>query len=368
MPNFAPSEEQEEIRSLARSLAVEQLRAQGRASEQSGDISPSLAETLAQTGLTTPFPEQLGGSGAIEAMTYTLISEELGFGDGALAMNVIGSLMGPVTVLLAGDESQQQKYIAPFCDAKSGAVQRGSFAYAERTGGYTLTDISATARREGNRYIVNGTKRDVIHGFHEPASSPRVVLLRLEGTSGLDGLCALTVPAHGEGITVHNYTLKLGLIAAPSASYDFANAPVSASCMLGEPGNRGVIRAATLYTILRASVACGMARAALEYAMDYAKDRVAFGRPIASYQGIAFMVAEMAMNLDAARLLVWRAATEWDGDIELDRLVHDAEAAQRQAVRIAKSATLDSIQILGGAGFIQDHPVEMWARNAAAME
>ena len=365
MPNFAPSEEQEEIRSLARSLAVEQLRAQGRASEQSGDISSALAETLAQTGLTTPFPEHLGGSGAIEAMTYTLISEELGFGDGALAINVIGSLMGPLTVLLAGDESQQQEYIAPFCDTKSGSAQRGSFAYAERTGGYTLADISVTARREGNRYIVNGTKRDVIHGFH---SSPRVVLLRLEGTSGLDGLCALMVPAHSEGITVRNDVLKLGLIAAPSASYDFVNAPVSASCMLGEPGNRGVIRAATLYNILRASVACGMARAALEYAMDYAKDRVAFGRPIASYQGIAFMVAEMAMNLDAARLLVWRAATEWDGDIELDRLVHDAEAAQRQAVRIAKSATLDSIQILGGAGFIQDHPVEMWARNAAAME
>ena len=137
---------------------------------------------------------------------------------------------------------------------------------------------------------------------------------------------------------------------------------------LEQPGNRGVIRAATLYNILRAGVACGMARAALEYAMNYAKERVAFGRPIASYQGIAFMVAEMAMNLDAARLLVWRAATEWDGEVEADTLVHDAEAAQRQAVKIAKSATIDGIQILGGAGFIQDHPVEMWARNAAAME
>ncbi len=368
MPNFAPSGEQEEIRSLARSLAVEQLRAQGRASEQSGDISPALTETLARTGLTTPFPEHLGGSGAIEALTYTLISEELGFGDGALAMNVIGSLMGPLAVLLAGDESQQQEYIAPFCDAKSGAARRGSFAYAERTGGYALADISATARIEGNSYIVNGRKRDVIHGFHEPASSPRVVLLRLERTSALDGLCALMLPAHGEGIMIRNDTLKPGLIAAPSASYDFVDALVAASCMLGEPGNRGVIRAATLYNILRAGVACGMARAALEYAINYAKDRVAFGRPIASYQGIAFMVAEMAMNLDAARLLVWRAAAEWDGKAELETLVRDAEAAQRQAVRIAKSATLDSIQILGGAGFIQDHPVEMWARNAAALE
>jgi alkylation response protein AidB-like acyl-CoA dehydrogenase len=365
MPNFAPTEEQEEIRSLARSIAVEHLRAQGRDSEQRGDISPALAETLAQTGLTTPFPEHLGGSGPIEAVTYTLIAEELGFGDGALAMNLIGSLMGPVAVMLAGDEAQQREYIAPFCDARSGASQRGSFAYAERTGGYSLSDISATARKDGDYYIVNGTKRDIIHGMD---SSPRVVLLRLEGTSGLDGLCALVIPAQGEGITLRSDAQKLGLIAAPSASYEFTDVAIPAASMLGQPGNRGVIRAAALFNILRAGVACGMARAALEYAINYAKDRIAFGRPIASYQGIAFMVAEMAMNLDAARLLTWRAAVEWDGDAELETLVRDAEAVQRQAVRLAKSATLDSIQILGGAGFIQDHPVEMWARNAAAME
>lgn len=369
MLNFAPTEEQEEIRNLARSLAVEQLRVQGRASERAGDIPPALAQTLAQTGLTAPFPEHLGGSGTIEAMTYTLIAEELGFGDGALAINVIGSLMGPIAVLLIGDERQQQEYITPFCDPRDGALQRGSFAYAERTGGYALADIAATARKEGDSYVINGTKRDVIHGG---ASSPRVVLLRLEGTSSLDGLCALMVSAQGEGIQLRSDVQKLGLIAAPSASYDFSNAPVAASCMLGQPGSRGVIRAATLYSILRAGVASGMARAALEYAMHYARERIAFGRPIASYQGIAFMVAEMAMNLDAARLSVWRAATEWDSDGnsegDLVALVRDAEAAQNQAVKIAKSATIDAVQVMGGAGFIQDHPVEMWARNAAAME
>jgi alkylation response protein AidB-like acyl-CoA dehydrogenase len=368
MLNFAPTEEQEEIRSLALSLALDHLRAQGRASERDGDIAPSLLRTLAQTGLTAPFPEHLGGSGALEAVTYTLIAEELGFGDGALAMNVISSLMGPLAVWLAGDERQQQEYIAPFCDENGASDARGSFAYAERTGGYQLADIAATARREGDVYIVNGTKREVIHGS---ATSPHVVLLRLEGTSGYDGLLALLVPAEGAGIQVRNDSQKLGLIAAPSASYDFDNARIPADCQLGAARSNGVIRAATLYNILRAGVACGMARAALEYARDYARERIAFGRPIASYQGIAFMVAEMAMNLDAARLTTWRAASEWDtngGEVELATLVRDAEAAQRQAVKIAKSATLDAIQVLGGAGFIQDHPVEMWARNAAAME
>src|SRR6266568_8437500 len=150
MLNFAPTEEQEEIRQLAQTIAIEQLRPQGRSAEKHGDISPELMKTLAQTGLTTPFPEEYGGSGTIEAVTYTLIVEELGFGDGALAMNILGSLVGPLTVLLAGDEQQQQQYIPPFCDERSASMQRGSLAFAERTGGYELDGSRANARTEGD--------------------------------------------------------------------------------------------------------------------------------------------------------------------------------------------------------------------------
>src|SRR5436309_3355410 len=165
MLNFAPTEEQEEIRNLARSLAVEQLRPQGREAEQKGDISPELVQTLSQTGLTTPFPEEFGGSGAIEAMTFTLIAEELGFGDGALAMNIVGSMMGPITVMLAGDERQQQEYITPFCDPRHEYEQRGSLAFAEHIGGYTLADVAMTVHKDGERFIPNGMKRDVIDGL-----------------------------------------------------------------------------------------------------------------------------------------------------------------------------------------------------------
>ena len=368
MLNFAPSEEQEEICNLAYTVASEQLRPRARDAEKRGDIAPELMQTLAQTGLTTPFPEVFGGSGAIEAITYTLIAEELGFGDGGLAMNVIGSLMGPLTVALAGrftNESQQQRYIPPFCDEHQGYLQRGSFAFAERTGGYTLAEISTTLQWRGEHVLINGSKRNVIHGV---ASNPRVVLARQEGTTGTEGLCAVIVPAELEGMSVKGDTLKLGLSAAPSASFVFENAAVPGTQVLGKPGNSGVIRAAALYQILRAGVACGMARAALEYARDYAKDRYAFGRPIASYQGIAFMIAEMAMKLDAARLLVWKAAQSWDRADECADYVREAESAQYQATKIAKSATLDAIQVLGGAGFLQDHPAEMWARNAAEME
>jgi alkylation response protein AidB-like acyl-CoA dehydrogenase len=365
MLSFAPTEEQEEIRRLALSLANEQLRPQGRAAEKRGDIPEDVMRTLAQTGLTMPFPEVYGGSGSIEAVTYALIAEELGFGDGALAMNIVGSLMGPVTVALAGLESQQEEYIRLFTDERQGAMRRGSFAFAERTGGYTQADISATARQAGETYVLNGTKRDVLHGAD---ASVRVGLFRLEGTTGNAGLCAFVLPAQAAGLTVSADVQKLGMIAAPSVSYVFENVVVPTSALLGEVGCAGVLRAATLYNILRAGVACGIARAALEYAKDYAKGRYAFGRPIASYQGIAFIVAEMAMKLDAARLQLWHAATLWDSGAADAELVHEAEAAQYQAIKIGKSATIDAVQVLGGAGFLQDHPVEMWMRDAAAME
>ncbi|HLZ60555.1 MAG TPA: acyl-CoA dehydrogenase family protein [Ktedonosporobacter sp.] len=365
MLDFSPTEEQEEIRRLAHSIAVEHLRTQGRSAEKSGDISPALMQTLAQTGLITPFPDAYGGSGPIEAITYALIAEELGFGDGGLAMNVIGSMMGPLAVTLAGNEQQQEQYIFPFCNGSAGAAERGSLAFAERTGGYALADIQATARLDGQTCLINGTKRDVIHGSH---SNPRIVLLRTEGGEGLASLCAVVLPPDVDGVEIVRAEQKLGLIAASSDSYAFKNVVVPSSTLLGEPGNSGVIRVAALYNILRAGIACGTARAALEYAGDYAQERIAFGRPIVSYQGIAFMLAEMAMKLDAARLLLWNAAANWDRSVDLETLVRDAEAAHYQALRIGKSATIDAVQIMGGAGFMQDHPAEMWMRNAAAME
>lgn len=365
MLNFAPTEEQEEIRNLAQSLANEQLRPHGREADHSASVPAPLLRTLAQTGLTTPFPETFGGSGALEAVTYALIAEELGFGDGAIALHVLGSLAGPAAVALAGNEHQQSTYLTPFCDGQTGHTHTGSLAFAERTGGYTLDEISTTARLEGDTWLVNGTKRDVIHGA---ISSPRVVLARLEGTSGLAGLCALLVPDATPGLRITPDSHKLGLNAAPSAALTFENARVDASNLLGAPGHAGIVRAATLYQLLRAGVACGSARAGLEYASDYARERLAFGRPIVSYQGIAFMIAEIAMKLDAARLYLWRAATSWDNGVELATLVREAEAAHAQALKIAKSATIDTIQILGGAGFIQDHPAEMWMRNTAALD
>jgi alkylation response protein AidB-like acyl-CoA dehydrogenase len=179
-------------------------------------MAPELMRTLAQTGLTTPFPEAYGGSGPVEAITYALIVEELAFGDGGLAASFIGSLMGPVSVALAGSEEQRARLLPPFGDERSNSTLRGSLAFAERTGGYTLADISATLRRDGDGYRLTGTKRGVIHGDH---ADLRIVLARLEGTSGPHDLCALVLPAAMPGMQVRREMGKLGLLAASSAAY-----------------------------------------------------------------------------------------------------------------------------------------------------
>ncbi|HEX4206512.1 MAG TPA: acyl-CoA dehydrogenase family protein [Ktedonobacteraceae bacterium] len=365
MLDFALTEEQEAIQHLARSIAVEQLRPQARAAESAGDIALSLLQTVFHTGLISPFPESYGGSGDISAITYALIAEELGFGDGALALNILGSMMGPVTVVLAGDEQQQARYIPAFCDASRSATVHGCLAFAERGGEHRLADVATSARHDGTHYMLTGTKRSVIHGAD---AQPRVLIFRLAATTSIDGVGACLLPEQVEGLTVAAETSKLGLIAAPSASYTLQDVVIPEHDLLGTPGNDGVMRAVSLYALLRAGIACGIGRAALEYASAYAVERTTFGKPIVAYQSIAFMLAEMAMQLDAARLLLWSAASAWDQRVTSVSLLRAAESAQFQASKLAKSATTDAVQILGGAGFMQDHPVEMWMRNAATLE
>ncbi|GHO45404.1 acyl-CoA dehydrogenase family protein [Ktedonospora formicarum] len=365
MLDFSPSEEQEEVRRLAHSLSTDLLRPQARYVEKLGDIPLDVMRKLAQTGLTMPFAEEYGGSGSLDALTYALIAEELGFGDAGLALNVCGSLMGPLCVELGGSVAQREAYIPPFCDPEQGAQKRGCLGLAEPGGGYALAHIQTMLSPKGDRYILHGTKRDVLHG---EVGEPRIILARMEGKGDISGLCAIILPAQIDGLTIRSERQKLGLRAAPSATLHFDQISLPEEALLGRPGDEGLLRAIAFYMFLRAGVACGVTRSALEYASAYAEERIAFQRPIVSYQGIAFLLAEMAMKLDAVRLLLWRTATRWDQNQGLVLLLKDAEAAQRQAVRLAQSATTDAVQILGGAGFMQDHPVEMWMRNAATME
>jgi acyl-CoA dehydrogenase len=311
--------------------------------------------------LTTPYAEDYGGSGLLEALTYVLVAEELGYGDAGQALHILGSMLGPLTVALAGTPEQQALYLTPFCAEPTEHI--GALAYAEATGSYTLADASASACREGNDYLLHGSKRAVLHGAQ---ADLRVILVRLAEES--QNLAAFVLAEDCSGLTILPAAQQLGLLATPSASYTLRDIRIPASARLGASDAAAPLRAYVLALLLRSGILVGLSRASLDYAGNYAQGRQAFGRPIVSYQGIAFLLAEMAMKLDAVRLLLWQTALSWDRELAPDLLVRNGEAVHNQALKLAKSATIDAVQILGGAGFLQDHPVEMWMRAAAAME
>ncbi|HEY7355207.1 MAG TPA: acyl-CoA dehydrogenase family protein [Ktedonobacterales bacterium] len=360
MIDFAPTEEQAAIRDLARQIAMEQFRKLARPADEACITPDSLLELLGQTGLLSPFPETSGGAGVQSAVTHALLAEELAHGDGGLGLSYIGALLPGLAVLIAGTEAQQQALL-PRCS--DGGVA-GSLGWSEPTSGLDARETQTTLDASSGALAVAGSKRGVVHGV---AGGLRVVTAREGGAAGLDGLRLVVLLDEAAGVTVAPEAAPLGLRAAPRARLRLEHVAVSASDVLGGPdaGAAGAQRFIALANVLLGALAVGIARAALDYAADYAKGRVQFGKPISSFQAIAFMAAEMAMETDAARLLLWRAAYAWDG--EDAGALRRAERARMQAVKVAQRVTTDAVQILGGAGFLQDHPVELWMRDAEAL-
>jgi alkylation response protein AidB-like acyl-CoA dehydrogenase len=389
MIDFAPTEEQTAIRDLAHQVAVEQFRRLERVADESCEMPDDLCHLLADTGLLIPFPEEYGGAGVQSAVTHALIAEELAYGDGGLALHVIGSTLAGLAVLIAGTE-EQQKALLPRCSADGGAGMPGALGWSEPASGFDVrqTTTSLGPGASLGEFTVEGAKRGVVHGRTDGL---RVVTARETAMPGLAGLRLVVLPDHAEGVITKHEAEPLGLRAAPRARLQLSKVAVTANDVLGglDAGAAGAQRFIALANVLLGALAVGTARAALEYAADYAKGRIQFGRPISSFQAIAFMAAEMAMETDAARLLVWRAAHAWDaGEDAVEREVRAAgesagtpfpqapaaagalrraERARMQAVKVAQRVTTDAVQILGGAGFLQDHPVELWMRDAEAL-
>jgi alkylation response protein AidB-like acyl-CoA dehydrogenase len=359
MIDFAPTEEQTAIRDLAQQIALEQFRKLARQGDEDCATSDYLFEVLEQVGLLSPFPEEFGGAGTQSAVTHALIAEALAYGDGGYALSYLGAILPGLAVLVAGTE-EQQRLLLPRCVEAGGAL-----AWSEPAGGLDVRETLTTLSASDEAFTLAGAKRGVVHGGSD---GPRITIAREATTQGLAGLRLVALPDHAAGVSAAPEAAPLGLRAAPRARLHLEGVAVNASDVLGglDGGAVGAQRFVGLANLLLGALAVGTAGAALDYAADYAKGRVQFGKPISSFQAIAFMAAEMAMETDAARLLLWQAAAAWDASEDAGAL-RRCERARMQAVKVAQRVTTDAVQILGGAGFLQDHPVEMWMRNAEAL-
>jgi alkylation response protein AidB-like acyl-CoA dehydrogenase len=360
MISFALTEEQELARETARKFAAEELRPRLRELEKHG-LPDALRRRFDGLGVSlVDVPHEAGGLG-LGAVTACLIHEELAFGDPGAAVALWGPHLAAAALVELATPEQAQRLLAPF-SAPGGGVLRGAVAWTE-TGGGPVEGFATRARRDpapGGGWVLDGEKRFVINAAEAELT---IVFAQVEDDRGWDGAGAFAVVG------------RAGLHAGPRAAWlgletVSAGALVLAGCAVPEENQLSADPARVGRFFARAALATaarqvGLARASYEAALAYTQDRHAFGKPVAHFQAVSFNLAEMAMDVDAARWMVWRAAAELDAGAPTAQasVAKAAVQANEAAWRVAD----DGVQLLGGAGFIQDFPLEKWLRDTKAL-
>ncbi len=356
MVSFQPSEEEQMVRDTVAAFAREQIRPVTREADETGSIPDSVIQQSWELGLVAgAIPEALGGGGdARSAVTGALIAEELGWGDLAIALHILAPRLLVYPVLEMGTEEQKKEFLPRFTGPRFRAV---TAAVMEPRFGFDPAEMTTTARRENGHYVLNGAKCYVPLARTADAI---LVYARL-GNGGCENVAGFLVPQGTPGLHIAEREKHMGLKGIETYEIVLEECRIPASQRLG--GDRGCNfgRILNQCRVALAALAVGVGRAAFEYARDYAKQRRAFGVPIAQKQAIAFLLAEMAIEIDASRLLAWEAAWKLDRGEEATR---EAVLAKQYAANTALRVTDGAVQILGGHGYIRDHPVEMWLRNA----
>ena len=353
---FDLTAEQRELQALAHEFAERELRPIAREWDEREDCPPELPAKAAALGLTShAIPAEYGGGG-VSAVTSALVAEELSWGCAGLAAP-IGATMFPVRPLLnAGTEAQKDRWL-PRLASEEGCL--AAIAFTEPGAGSDVAGIQATARREDDEYVLSGEKCYVTNGG---IAELTIVFAKLDGA-----ITAFLLEAGDAGVSAGRKEPKLGLRSSYTGSILLDEARIAADRLLGGEGE-GFAIALDFFMHSRpqvASSALGIARAAFEYATAYAKERRAFGKPLLAQQGVSFKLADMAIQVEAARLLIWRAAAALDAGEDAGLLGSYAKAFAADA---AMSITTEAVQVLGGAGIMRDHPVEKWMRDAKVLQ
>jgi acyl-CoA dehydrogenase len=357
MISFGLEEDQQIIQDTVRKFAAEELRPNLRELEKSS-VPEALRKKFHELGLgLIDLPEAVGGHGASLA-TACLVHEELSFGDPGAAVALWAPHLAAQAVFALGDEAQQRRFLARFA-ASDGHARLGAVAWSERKG--PVEGFSTVARRDGSSWVLDGKKAFVVNGG---AADLTVVFAQLEGTSGWDNVAAFAVKTETAGLKAGERTVLLGLeaVAAHDVILEGCRVPDSNRLIGNGDFRRNTGMMFGRWAIVNAARQVGLARASYEYALAYTQERKAFGKPVAHFQSIAFTLADMHMDVESARWMVWRAATrleKQDISAVCAATVHANDAAWRVAD--------NGVQLLGGAGYVKDYPVEKWMRDTKAL-
>jgi len=360
MIDFELSDEQKMIREAVGAFAIEQMRPAAREADETGKIPAALIEQLWQLGVVqSAIPEKFGGAGDTRsAVTGAIIAEELGYGDIAIAAHALAPRLFAFPILEAGSDAQRERHLKAFAADKFVAA---TAALMEPRYDFDSTMLAASVRRDGASLVLNGKKC-----FVPLAADSESILIYAssDANAGYKGVEGFIVPRNAPGVTISEREKNMGFKALATYGIELKDCKIGPEARLGGEGGINFSRIMSETRIAIAALGVGMARAAYDYAREYAKERRAFGAPIAQKQAIAFILADMAIEVDASRLLVWEAA--WELARGEDALASSYLAKNYVANSVLKICD-NAVQVLGGHGYIREHPVELWLRNARGL-
>jgi acyl-CoA dehydrogenase len=356
--SFALSEEQKALRQLAREFAEKEIRPKAAEYDENSTHPVDVIAKAHEVGLMNPhIPEEYGGLG-LPGFDGMLIGEELSWGCSGIAVSIVANTLGAGPVLLAGSDEQKREWLPPLLEEPSLC----SFGLTEPDAGSDVARIKTTAERRGDEYVLNGSKTFITNAGH---AAWTVVFAKTDASKGHRGLSAFIVPMDSPGVTVEKHLDKMGQRATDTSAFSLQEVVVPAANRIGEEGDGFKIAMLTLDFTRpgTAAGAVGVAQAAFDFAVEYAKERVTFDVPIAMHQGVNFLVADMATEIEAARLLVWQAAWMLDSGYGRKATLYSS-FAKRFAADTAMKVTTDAVQVFGGYGYIKEYPVEKLMRDA----
>jgi acyl-CoA dehydrogenase len=347
MYGFEPSDEQRMLIDAVQRYAVNDMREAAHEADENGELPEGLVEKGWELGiLQASIPESYGGFGERSAVTGALAAEELAWGDLSSALAIMAPGAFALPVLLGGSEAQKAELLPPVIEAE---WKPYAAAFLEPEFDFFPGQMRTSATAKNGEFVLSGKKEFV--PFADRAQS----LLAFADFNG--EMAAYVVPKGSEGLQIGERQKLLGINALPTFPVEFNEVRVPAQARLE---NLDFGQALASFQVAMAALAVGLSRAAYEYALEYAKEREAFGVPIAQKQSIAFMLAEMATDIDATRLMVWEAAWDLDEGLDASKTAYLALTASADTTMMV---TDRAVQILGGHGYIREHPVERWMRN-----
>jgi acyl-CoA dehydrogenase len=358
--DFQLTDAQRALQETARKYAREAIRPKAAHYDETAEFPREIIGKGFELGLLNmAIPEQYGGVG-LSHLDQVIAAEELAWGCCGVATSMIANDLSLLPIILAGTEEQKRRLLTPF----TRSLKFASFALTEPGAGSDVAGMSTTARRDGDSYVLNGQKQFITNGGY---ADQFAVFATLDKSRRHKGICCFVMEGRPKGLTVGKHENKMGQRASNTVTLTFEDVRIPAPNRIGPEGDGFRIAMETLDNSrpLTAMFAIGIARAAMEHAIDYSGQRQQFGKPIRAFQAVQFMIADMAMNIHAARLLTYQSAWMLDTG-QRNTLV--SSYAKSFAADMAMKVTTDAVQVFGGYGYIKEYPVEKLMRDAKLIQ